>query len=227
MKTKTSKWMAFLLLAAGLLLLTACKANVITEIKPDGSGSFAIEYGFTADEISTYGMVLDDQFCNTLAEDSDDMPSGTVSQETRGEETWCVFTSPFATLDDLRVLYSDMEMTITDLRISDGKAYYDVSIDMSGDTGTMGMMEMYWVVKMPGTISQHNATEVDGSTLRWDMSTGGILHATATSSTGGSSTIWWVVGISLSCLCLLVLAIAAGVVIYLVSRKKKAAVNAG
>jgi hypothetical protein len=223
MRTKYMKWLFLILAGVGMLLLSACKANFITDIQADGSGSFTEEFGMTQDEMDSYEITADD-LCSSMTEGSDIPVGASVNQETRGEETWCVIKIDFASLDDLNTLYNEMEVTVGDLRIVDGQAFYDVTIDLGGESSFTGFLESYWIVTMPGSISEHNADEKDGNTLTWSLTSGDpALNAHAVSQTsGGGSTIWWVVGGAAACLCLLVIVAAVVVVIVLVVKKNKA-----
>jgi hypothetical protein len=223
MRTKHMRIIILLLAGMGLLLLTACKANFITDIQTDGSGSFTEEFGMTQDEMDSYEITADD-LCSSMTEGSDIPAGASVTQETRGDETWCVIKIDFASLDDLNSLYNEMEVTVGDLRIVDGQAFYDVTIDLGGESAFTSFMESYWIVTMPGSISEHNADEKDGNTLRWNLiSSDSALNAHAVSRTsGGDNTIWWVVGGAAACLCLLVIVAAVVVVIVLVVKKNKA-----
>lgn len=224
MKSTRSKIMLVVLFTTVLFLLSACSANLITEFKSDGSGLYSQEYIMTLDELTTYGYTLGDALCTEdLGLDLSDMPPGTtVRQEQSGDEVKCIFETSFATLAELRTIYEHMEFTVNDLRVEDGKAYYDVTIDMGDGGDNMGFL-VYWMVKMPGSITDDNATGKDGNTLTWELPLSGQMNIYATSTVGGiSSTVWWVIGIASFCLCLVVLVAVIVLVIVLVRRKKKA-----
>jgi hypothetical protein len=80
---------------------------------------------------------------------------------------------------------------------------------------------------MPGSISDHNASEKSGNTLTWSLPSSGDFNAQATSKLGaGGNAIWWVVGIGSACLCMLLVVAVIVLIIVLVSRnKKKSAAN--
>jgi hypothetical protein len=220
MNAKSTKflWVSFLIVA--MLLLSGCTANLVTEINSDGSGTWGMEYIMTVDELESYGYTLTDSFCaDDLESDLSDMPPGTsMRQEQNGDEVSCIFEASFDNLEGLRTIYVDMDSTVNSLEFRDNKFYYDVDVDM-GSTDTMGFM-IYWIVKMPGTVTETNATTQEGNTLTWEAPTEGILNAYATSSVGGlSSTWWWVIGIGSLCCCFVI--IAAVVVLIIVLNKKK------
>jgi hypothetical protein len=227
MKSTRTKIMLILLSFLGLLLLSSCTANLITDLKSDGSGIFSQEYIMTEDELTGSGYTLSDQFCNEdMGMDLSTMPPGTtVHQEQNGDEISCVFESSFATLEDLRTIYTDyMDSTVTDLRIEDGTLYYDVTINMGEGGDSMGFI-VYWIVKLPGSITDHNASSKDGNTLTWSVPLSGDFNVHATSKVGGiSSTTWWIIGIASFCLCMVVLVVVIVLVIVLLRRKKKPAV---
>ena len=228
MRSNRTNFQFILLAALGLLLLSSCTANFITDIKSDGSGLFSQEYSMTQEELSSSGITASDQLCTEdMGLDLSDMPPGTtVRQEQDGEEITCIFESSFATLADLQSIYTDnMDSTVNNLRIEDGTLYYDVTLNM-GESNDMGFL-IYWIVKLPGSVTDHNATEIDGNTLTWGLPSSGDINVHATSKVGGiSSTVWWIIGIASFCLCLVVLVAVVVLVVVLVRRnKKKAAVG--
>lgn len=86
---------AFFILTA--LLLAACNINIITDIQSDGSGAYTQEIGMPTEDLSGLGMDAE-SFC---AEMGKELPPGmSTRQETRDQETWCIFESQFASLDD-------------------------------------------------------------------------------------------------------------------------------
>ena len=224
MKPRSIKLVLASLLLMAMLLLSGCTANLVTDIKSDGSGMWSMEYIMTQDELSSYGYTLTDSFCaEDLEMDLSDMPPGTtMRQEERGDEVACIFESPFSNLEALRTIYVEMDSTVSALEFRDDKFYYDVTLEM-GDMDTMGFM-VNWIVKMPGTVTETNATTQEGSTLTWEAPTEGTFNAYATSSVGGlggiSSTWWWVIGISSLCCCFLVI-VAVVVLIIVLNKKKK------
>ena len=225
MTNKSTKFLWVSLLVGAMLLLSGCTANLITEIDADGSGTWSMEYIMTLDELETYGYTLTDSFCaDDLESDLSDMPPGTtMRQEQVGDEVSCIFEASFASLDDLRTIYVDRDSTVNTLEFRDNKFYYDVDVDMSS-TDTMGFM-IYWIVKMPGNVTETNATTQEGNTLTWEAPTEGILNATATSTVGGlSSTWWWVIGISSLCCCFIIIVAVVVLIIVLNKRKENKAV---
>jgi len=156
------------LLAFGVLFLAGCnKLDVTTKIEANGSGELQTAVGFSAEERANMETQNSDpqDFSNT-----DQTPAnGTVVEEKRGDETWCVTTTQFKNLDELRTLYEQREgLTINRLEISDGKFYYDVDIDTLSEGSNFSVpTEIRWSVVLPGAPISHNADEVDGNTLTW------------------------------------------------------------
>lgn len=224
MKSTRNKIIIVILASLALLLLSSCTANIITDLKSDGSGLFSQEYIMTKDELISAGITLSDSLCTEdMGLDLSDMPPGTtVHQEQSGDEIRCIFESQFATLDELRTFYTDnMDSTVNDLRIENGKAYYDVTINMGEGSDAMGFL-VYWIVKMPGSITDHNASEQKGNSLTWSLPSTGDFNVHATSNAGGmsSSTWWWIAGIGAACLCMVLLVALVVLVIFLVRRNK-------
>jgi hypothetical protein len=228
MQKNLSRILFFLIAISSILFLSGCKANIITRINPDGSGTFVEEIGFTAEEVSSLNSMgtSGTSFCSSTESEMSSMPANTVmSEETRGDETWCIFEAPFATLEELKSAYGSTDIVINDISLANGKIRYDIGLDMStGDFGstTYGLLDMKWIVEMPGKVSNHNADEINGSTLTWTLTPGENLNMVAESSTS-SATIWWIIGgMAVLCLCLLVI-LAVGLVIFFVVRKNKKA----
>ncbi len=230
---KTQKFVLFSLLVLAALLLSACKVNFMTDIKSDGSGTYIQELGFTKDEASMAGLSGEssgEEFCTSANAQSggSELPPGTVvSQETRGDgEIWCVFKTPFTSLDNLRTVYATSDLQINQLSLTDGKVVYDVSLDMSGEGSDIPMGDIYWIVTMPGSVTNHNATEANGKTLKWKLTMGqeNTMHAESNVggfNLGGGDALWYVVGgIVFLCLCCFVPLVIAGVVFFLMRRKK-------
>lgn len=151
-----------------LIFLAGChKLEATTSIKPNGSGELQTGVGFSVEERANvekqYNNAQD--FCNT-AQTPENV---TVTEEQRGDETWCVTTTQFKTLEELRALYERQQgITINRLEISDGKFYYDVDIDtLSEGSSFSALTEITWSVVLPGAPISHNADEVDGNTLTW------------------------------------------------------------
>jgi len=210
-----------------LFLLTSCSANLITSIESDGSGLYTQEVGFTAEEISSLSSLgTETSICDSTQSDMSDMPANTVMrEEKRGEETWCIFEAPFSSLDELKSIYGSTDITINDISLNDKKFSYDVSLDMSGGdfNSALGMINMKWIVEMPGNVTDNNADEAKGSTLTWNLIPGTDVNIHAESSVGGLSSIrseYILIGIAVLCLCILMLVIMA-VVVFLVVRRNK------
>lgn len=225
MKTARFKLKHALPIALVMFLLPACTANFITDIQSDGSGLFTQEYIMSIDELTSYGYTVGEDVCTEeMGMDLSEMPPGTIlRQEESEEDITCIFETSFASMDELQTIYGDyLDSIVNDLRIENNKVYYDVTLDL----GEENILEMgflaSWIVKFPGTVSEHNADTQQGNTLTWDMTSGGLLNIRAVSDAGvGSSTVWWVVGIVSFCLCLIVLAAVITLIVVLMRRNKK------
>lgn len=227
---KTKKFTLLVLLALTALLLTACKVNVITDIKSDGSGAYIQEFGMTTEDLSGLGMDAE-TFCDEMG---NDMPAGmSARQETRDKETWCIFETQFASLDELQKLYGETDTRINQIVISDGELIYDVTLDMSGESDSMAGMGLNanWIVKMPGKVIESNATEQNGSTLTWKLALGKENNLRAVSKVGGAGLDLgdnWIAyahggGVFLCLCCFLPLVIGGGAGFYFWRKKKAAA----
>lgn len=224
------------------LLLSACALQINTTLRADGSGEMRTEMGFNQEEqqaLTGLGS-SPEAFCADMQADEGLDASLPISVETRGSEVWCIITAPFASLDELRTLYSGMGgVTINALSISGGEVLYDVSVTMSeAETEGFGEVKLdyRWQVTLPGRITDHNADTVDGNTLTWNVGLGRSVNARATANASGSTLgpgqsalgpgEWLIIAISLLCCCGLLVIIAGGVVFF-VMRRRQAAPGSG
>lgn len=227
MKTRKSRLLLIALLTVIALLLSACQVNFITDIKDNGSGVYTQEIGFQSDEASMAGLdTSDENFCT---DQNQDLPPGTsIRQETRnGDETWCIYETPFATLEELKAIYGATDTSINDISITDSQLTYDITLDLSSDSDTTTGMDIFWIVTMPGTVIENNATQQDGNTLTWTLTSGQANNIRAVSKTGGlnfgGDMLWYIIGGVCLCLCFIVVLVVAGVIFFLSRRKKNAA----
>jgi len=165
MKIRLSKT---LLLAFAVFVLAGChKLEATTTVEPNGSGELQMGVGFSAEERTNLEKQNNNaqDFCNT----SQTPPNVTVIEEQRGDETWCITTTQFKNLEELRSLYEQREgIQINRLEISDGTFYYDVDLDMSSEASAFSALtEVMWTIVLPGTPLAHNADQADGNTLTW------------------------------------------------------------
>jgi hypothetical protein len=165
------------------LLLAGChKIQATTQINPDGSGALQVEIGFSAEERANLEKqnANSQDFCNT----AQTSPNVKVTEEQRDDETWCITTTHFKNLDELRKLYGQRTgFSINRLEISNGKFYYDVDIDTLSESSSFSKLtDIQWSVVLPGEPISHNADQTDGNTLTWlPAPKSGIIHLQAES----------------------------------------------
>ena len=106
-------------------------------------------------------------FCNTARS----FGNITVTEENRGDETWCITTTPFKNLEELRKLYEQSKgIRINRLEIMDGKFYFDVDIDTLSETSDFSAFtDITWTVVLPGAPIEHNTDTVEANTLTWTV----------------------------------------------------------
>jgi hypothetical protein len=178
----------FVLLVMGTLVLAGChKLEARTEIEPNGSGELRMGVGFSAEERANLEKQNSNpqDFCNT----SQTPANVTVTEEQRGDETWCITTAPFKDLNELRGLHEQRKgITINRLEINDGTLYYDVDLDtLSEDSNFSALTEITWSVTLPGKPIEHNADHVSENTLTWTPTPkSGIIHMSAESEVSQS-----------------------------------------
>lgn len=229
MKTRKYQSLLIFIFISLALLLSACQVNFITGIKNDGSGTYIQEIGFQGDEASMAGLSAEDaSFC---ASQNEELPPGTsIRQETRNEnETWCVYETPFSSLDDLKTIYSTTDTRITNISLVDGKLTYDITLDLRSDSGAPMGADIYWIVTLPGNIIENNATEQNDNTLKWKLIGGQVNDIRAVSETDnlnmGNDILWYIFGGSaFLCLCCFI-PLVIGSIIFLFMRRKKAQQN--
>ncbi|SRR6266498_343932 len=170
------------------LILTACKFEGVTEVHGNGSGTLRSAVGFTAQERQDLEKRSNGNkdFCNTSQ-----APLGvTITEELRGDKTWCVTEVPFDNLKELSSLYEQKKgIRVNHLEISDGNFYYDIEIDTLSETSNFsGFAAITWTVILPGTPTNHNATHAEGNKLTWQIQTrSGTVNVQAESEVEKSS----------------------------------------
>ena len=180
MKNHSLKLVVFLI---GVLVLAGChKLEATTKIEPNGSGELRMGIGFSAEERANMEKQNSNpqDFCNA----SQTPPNITVAEEQRGEETWCITTTQFKNLEELRSLYEQRQgITINRLEISDRRFYYDVDIDtLSEDSSFSSLTNIIWSVVLPGASIENNADQIDEGILTWTPTPkSGIIHMRAES----------------------------------------------
>lgn len=151
------------------LCLAGCKFQAETRIGGDGAGELRTEVGFSAQERENLEnqneSSASDDFCNT----SGAAAGTTVTEEQRGDETWCVTTARFGDLAELRQLYEQKPgLHINRLEISDGTLFYDIDMDTSSEESNFsGFETITWTVVLPGQPVSHNGQQVDGNAVAW------------------------------------------------------------
>ncbi len=226
---KSQKLASFFLLVLLALLLSACQVNFITDIKSNGSGAYIQEIGFQGDEASMAGLSDGgEDFC---AKQNEELPPGTsIRQETRNEgETWCIYETPFNSIEDLKTIYGATDTRINEISIADGKLTYDISLDLSGDSGAPMGADIFWIVNMPGKLIENNASEQIDNTLKWKLLGGQVNNIRAVSEVGGFSldlggdALWCIFGGgAFLCMCCFVPLVIGGGLGFYFWRKKKA-----
>ena len=167
MKSRSIKMLA---LVISVFLLAGChKLEVTTKVEQNGSGELKTGVGFSAEERTNIEKQNNNaqDFCNT----SQTSKGVTVVEEQRGDETWCITTTKFKDLEELRSLYEQRTgIRINRLEIADGKFYFDIDMDTLSETSNFSALtDITWVVVLPGAPIEHNADQADGNTLTWTV----------------------------------------------------------
>jgi hypothetical protein len=225
---KIRKLFLFFAIALLAILLSACKVNFITEINGNGSGKYVQEIGFQGDEASMAGLSsTGEDFCASQNEQI--QPGTSIRQETRNEdETWCIYETPFDSLEELKSIYGATDTRINDISLADGNLTYDITLDLGGDSAAPMGADMTWTVVMPGKVVETNAATQDGNTLSWKLLGGAVNQIHAVSEVGmfsGNTLLYVLGGGAVLSLCCLGLLVVGGVAFFLVRRNKKATLS--
>ena len=219
---KKSGFLALLGILA--LVATACTFQFSTQINEDGSGAQVIEFGVTAEEqeqlqalmeMSGEGGAGADEFTmEQLCQDEEllsEMPvESSLELEQREDGDWCVARREFASLDELRDIFAEGEMSLNTLEMTDDSFVFDLDFDLSDMAGedlasleVLGFgFDFIFKLQAPGSALEHNADEYDESTntFTWYMEVGSVnnIHVETDLSTFPTT---------------LVIAIVAGVIV--------------
>jgi hypothetical protein len=219
---KKALWVFIVLLA---LMASACTFQFSTTVNEDATGKFVTEFGLTTEELTqleAFGGESFDDLC-TQEEFATGAPEDVVvEQEERGDEIWCVATLSFNDLAGLEEAYREMEVQINSLSLTDDEFVYDVTFGFGSDPETdigalaaMGVeLNLVWEVLTPGRVTEHNADEVDGDLLTWNLDATAPTNMQVRSNVGGG-------GISTGLIIGLAVAVIVVVVaIFLLTRRK-------
>lgn len=211
------------------LVLTACRleSNAALDIDEDGSAVFTMEVGMddefrelvTGDLGTTEEGFVDELFSNVdnagpmdIRTDGD-MTYYSVSTNVEDLSTWdgggadAGFSSFSYTFDDNGATLSANIQ---------GEESEDIGGDFGLDGSEMDFISATVSIKMPGTVTEHNADETSDGTLIWNIPLDSSIDILAVSSFGGSSSLWiWILlgGI-------LIVGLIAAIVALTVTRKK-------
>jgi hypothetical protein len=205
------------------LLLAACQFNATTRVDPSGSGEFRNEIGFSADERRNLEEQSDGtnagNFCNIPAEQGQVPSDITVTEEMRGDQTWCVTTTQFDNLDELKALYErNQSITVNRLELSGGRLYYDVSInlDRDDDSSFANYESATWQVVLPGEVVSHNANNAQSNTISWQLTPdAGMVNLQAESTVPTTGPNIMLLGVVAAVIAAIVLAALVAVAVWL------------
>ena len=217
---KTKRIAVFILMLGAALLLSGClKMHIDIVWRDDNSGTVSVTIGVSKAAITMMGGTeeeMQEQLRETMTGDSDDGIEYTIKNYTDDEYTGIIYS---VEVDDLT--RNDFEV-VQQLRFEtsgEGKnKTYSVSGDYSvsddiGDPDELGVstsdIDTRLSITMPGRITSHNATEKNGNTLIWDLSSDTAVRIDARSEASGGgfmNILMWILFI-LSILALIGLAV--------------------
>lgn len=172
------------------IVLSGCNFEFITKINSDGSGELveqiAVNFSSLSSEVPEDERTDPSTDCENLcADEIPELPTSNI--EKRDGNTWCTcaMSYQFDTLDELDELYEEiipstveLPIIVDRLRIDDERLYYDLRFDIQPEELNYEDpdSEILWRVVLPGTPIEHNADEVEGNTLTWDLRRGNALQ---------------------------------------------------
>ena len=220
MKTKIR---SLLLLAVVALVLTACRIVIDTEIKPDGSGELRTAVVYTVKEKEDFTQKPENKSKSICANLEKDVPAGAAFvEEIHDGETFCVTERSFTNLAELRKHYTGMaQVRVNTLQFELGKFTLDLDVDLTNNKDGEGLVNE-WQLRLPGEIGTHNADRVEGQTLVWVISPGQERPLHAESTVGlNPATLGGTGALILIAACILALALAGGLVAFLLLRRNR------
>jgi hypothetical protein len=220
-----------LIFAMLAIVLTACRieSNVNLDINEDGSAVVLVEVGFDDEfkELLTGQTgASEEDFVNEILSFGDT----SLVQRTEGDMTYYGAAQEIEDLSQGLPAEAANEMfTSFEYTFNEDGASLTARIESieTGDFGggefgglaeglTGDIFSANLIVRMPGTVTNHNADEVRDGALVWNIPLSGSLDVQAASSFGDESTSW----IWFALLVLIVVAGIAATVAVIVSRKQ-------
>ncbi len=141
---------------------------------------------------------------------------------------------PFDNLDTLRGVLTPASsaVAVNTLSLADERLIFDISLDLTRRAEIEGIkltpLTISWVLEVPGQLTGHNADQVDGNTLTWEIEPGVFRTLRAESDLGGGGApAGGLRGLAMralayTCLCGLGLGALVGGVGYFLRRRKRA-----
>ncbi len=222
----------WLIFGGALLLLMACRVDFHTQFQTPESGNVMISWTMTAEEeqmLASMDAGSAEDLCNEMKseimQDEEDEATVTFHEEDDGSKV-CTIQGPFASLEELQDIYGE-DTKINKIGEVDGKFIYDVVVSPldSSEAGTdMPMPIVFtWRVTMPGKVVEHNGDKIEGRTITWNIASGKPpRHIKAVSSMGGFDfTDPKFLALAGACICLPLLAVVVGLIVWLAMRRKK------
>ncbi len=191
------------------LALAACRleSNVALDIAENGSAVFTVEVGMDDEfrELVTSDLgTTEEDFLDEMFTDVDG--AGPMNTRTDGDMTYYSVSTDIENLSTwdgggTNSGFSSFSYTFDDdgARLTASSEGEDSS-DLGGDFGfdpsqiTEDFISASVSIKMPGTVTEHNADETSGGNLIWNIPLDGSVDILAVSSFGASSSTWiWIV----------------------------------
>jgi len=225
----------FLLIAAVVVVVTACRAevNLSIDVADDGSTVATVEIGADEEFQELLGSGGGDP--TDLLDDGFDLENGEAYTRTEGDMTFWGARATFDSFEELSTTFADpndpdsafsafsftaddsgatLEATLS--APEDELATDDIPFDPSQITADI--FSVNFIFGMPGTVVEHNADRVlEDGRLLWEIPlTGGEKQVFARSETGSSS-LWW---LWIILIVVLVAGVVAAIVAVVVTRNQ-------
>ncbi|MGD8823094.1 MAG: hypothetical protein PVG63_08335 [Anaerolineales bacterium] len=188
------------LIAIVALMASACTFQFTTQINDDGSGAQIIEFGATTeeqDQLQTLmamgaeaGQDVQEFSMEQLCQD-DELLSGmpveaSMQVEEREDGDWCVARREFANIEELRQIFSEGDMGLNTLEMTEDSFVFDLDFDLADmaqeDISSLEAFgfgfDFVFKLQAPGNAVDYNADEYDEATntYTWYMEPGAVTN---------------------------------------------------
>ena len=174
-----------LMVVFAVLLLSACRVVVDTNINDNGSGELRSSVVFSAEEKQNFTGSPENAGKSICGNLRGNVPAdATFVEEEKDHETFCTTARFFSNIGELRGYYESMgNVTVNELKMGFGKFVFDAQVDLTPKNGNQPVA-MEWRLTTPGELGNNNSDAIEGQTLVWNIEPGEIATLHAESAVG-------------------------------------------